>query len=390
MKGIAALPSVVLISLLLLFLASACGGNGEENPFGLESEVVASVGPVDALAFAPDGRLFWADHWGGTVRVITSDGELLEDPVITFDVAAGLSWGFTGLAIDPDFEDNHYIYAYFTELREPDLPRPVVVRFTEADNLGADLTAIVVDLPDVDPDNPFNVNGSINFGPDGYLYITLGDYDTPRDTGPLGKELPQDLGTPIGKMLRVNKDDGSAPADNPFVDDPEADSRIFAYGFRNPFDFTFGPQTGQVYGSDNTSVTCEELNLIERGANYGWPEAGEWPYGDCLAAGETPAIYFFAREGMEPGDFLSMVGVKGMEFVSGDVYPALGDGLLVCDETGLMRLLVFGGPNSDEVVSDDIVVDDCSRAIATSPDGLIYYSNDTEIRRLVPEKTPAP
>jgi glucose/arabinose dehydrogenase len=85
-----------------------------------------------------------------------------------------------------------------------------------------------------------------------------------------------------------------------------------------------------------------------------------------------------------------MVGVKGMEFVSGDVYPALGDGLLVCDETGLMRLLVFGGPNSDEVVSDDIVVDDCSRAIATSPDGLIYYSNDTEIRRLVPEKTPAP
>jgi glucose/arabinose dehydrogenase len=388
MKKITWLLFFALSSLLLLLMASACGGEKEENPFGLESEIVAPIGLADALAFAPDGRLFWADHWGGDVRVITADGKLLEDPVISFDVAAGHQWGLTGLALDPDFETNHYIYAYYTEIRDPGPPlttAPVVVRFTEKNNLGADPKIIVSDLPDTDPDRPYNANGNIRFGPDGFLYITVGDYDVPHRTGARGKDLPQDLSTPIGKMLRVSKEDGSAPSDNPFVDDPDADPRIFAYGFHEPFDFTFAPQTGDIYGSDNTGVTCEELNLVEGGANYGWPKAGEWPYNNCLAAGKTPAIHLFAKEGMEPGDFLSVVSVRGLEFISGDTYPLLGDGLLVCEGgTGLMRLLTFGGPNSDEVASDDVVVDNCGRDIAISPDGLIYYSNETEIRRLVP------
>lgn len=392
MKKIAWLIFFALSSLSLLLLAPACGGEEEKNPFGLESEVVAPIGPVDALAFAPDARLFWADHWGGDVHVITADGELLEDPVISFDVAAGSDWGLTGLVLDPDFETNHYIYVYYTEIREPGPPPitgPVVVRFTEKNNLGADPKVIVSDLPDTDPDQPYNANGSIHFGPDDFLYITVGDYDVPRHTGPGGKELPQDLSTPIGKMLRVSKEDGSAPPDNPFVDDPDADPRIFAYGFHKPFDFTFSPQTGQVYGSDSTGVTCEELNLIEGGANYGWPKAGEWPYNDCLVAGKTPAIYLLAHEGMEPGDFLSTVGVWGMKFISGDSYPLLEDGLLICEGgTGLMRLLVLGGSNSDKIVSDDVVMDDCGRDIAISPDGIIYYSNDTEIRRLVAQETP--
>lgn len=91
---------------------------------------------------------------------------------------------------------------------------------------------------------------------------------------------------------------------------------------------------------------------------------------------------------MEPGDSLSIVSVRGMEFISGDVYPLLEDGLLVCEGgTGLMRLLCLGGSNSDEVVSGDIVVDDCGRDIAVSPEGLVYYSNETEIHRLVPMPT---
>ena len=384
MKAIASLPPISLILVSLFLAASACGGDGEDNPFGVESEVITNIGLADALDFAPDGRLFWADHWGGNVRVVTADGQLLEDPVITFDIAAGPSWGFTGLALDPDFESNHYIYTYFTELREPDPPRPVVVRFTETNNTGADPKVIVGDLPDVDPEHPFNANGRIGFGPDGYLYITVGDYDTPRETGPQGKELAQDLGTPKGKILRVNKEDGSAPADNPFVDDPDADPRIFAYGFRKNFHFTFHPQTGQLYGSDNTSVTCEELNLIESGANYGWPDAGEWAYFDCLAAGKTPAIHLFAQEGMEPGDFLSTVGIQGMTFVSGDVYPTLEDGLIVCDQENSMRLLKLSGANLDEVDSEEIVTNDCAAAVTISPDGIIYYSNEREIRRLVP------
>ena len=385
-------PRVVGLSaaflLIVVLLASACGG-GDQNPFGLQSELVTPADRADALAFDPEGRLFYAEHWSGNIRVVTPDGQLLEEPFATVpDVAANANWGLTGLALDAEFEDNHYVYAYFTELLDPGPPpigRPVIIRFTDVDNEGTEPTVIVADLMEANPDQPFNANGSIHLGPDGFLYATLGDYDMPRDVGPQNKEVPQDLGTPIGKILRIRPEDGTAPADNPFVDQPSADPRIFAYGFRNAFDFAFNPETGKMYGSDSTGPTCEELNVVEIGGNYGWPIAGEWPYTDCLFSMETPAIHFFALEGMQPGDFTSTVGVRGMEFVSGDVYPTLGDSLLVCESApGLIRRLVLEGTGSDEVVADDVVVRDCEFAMAISPDGIIYYSNQSEIRRLVP------
>ena len=363
----------------LLSLATACGG--ESNPFGAKSELVTAADHPAAMAFAPDGQLFYAEQFTGNIRVVTAEGELLEEPFAHVDVALYLEWGLTGLAVDPDFETNHYVYAFFTELVDPDTPigRPVIVRFTEEDGRGVDPEVIVDDLPETLPATPgFNASGSIHFGPDGFLYASLGDYDTPQ--------LVQDLSTPEGKMLRVDKEDGSPAEDNPFADDPEADPRIFAYGFREPFDFAVHPETGQIYGSDNTPVSCEELNLIEAGANYGWPDVGEFPFTDCLAGEGTQAIHFFAQEEMQPGDFLSFVVVSGLEFASGDVYPLLGDSLLVCEsETRLMRRLVLSEANFDQVTEDDVVLEDCDMDIAISPDGIIYYSNETEIRRLVPE-----
>lgn len=381
---------VAAFFLASLFLASACGGGGgEENPFGIESELVTPAEQADALAFAPDGRLFYAEHWTGNIRVITADGQLLADPFATVpNLTSSVGWGLTGLALDPEFETNHYVYAYFSQLVDPGPPpvaRPVVIRFTDTGNRGTAPRVLVADLPEADPEHPFNANGSIRFGPDGFLYITLGDYDLPLETGPQGEEVPQDLGTPIGKMLRVDKDDGTAPPDNPFVGEADVEPRILAYGFRAPFDFTFHPQTGEIYGSDSTGVTCEELNIIEEGANYGWPEAGEWPHTDCFAAKKTPAIYLFARENMEPSDFDSTVAIAGMEFISGDVYPLLEDSLLVCESrTQLMRRLVLAGSEFDEVAADEVIAEDCWLDIAVSPDGIVYYSNLAEIRRLVP------
>jgi len=365
----------------LMLVATACGGGG--NPFGVKSELVTTADNPTALAFAPDGRLFYAEQFTGNIRVVTPDGELLAEPFAHVDVASRLEWGLTGLAIDPDFEGNHYVYAFLSEPVDPDTPigRPLVVRFTEQDGRGVNPEVIVNDLPETFAAAPgFNANGSIHFGPDGFLYVSLGDYDTPQ--------LVQDLSTPEGAILRVDKTAGAAAPDNPFVDQPEADPRIFAYGFREPFDFAFHPESGQVYGSDNTTVSCEELNLIESGANYGWPDVGEFPYPDCQAGAGSKAIHFFAKEGMKPEDFISIVVVSGLEFVSGDVYPLLGDSLLVCDSnTQLMRRLVLTGANFDQVTEDDVIVKDCDMDIATSPDGIAYYSNGKEIRRLVPQDT---
>jgi len=366
-------------SLCLLFLATACGNGG--NPFGVKSELVTEADHPAAMAFAPDGQLFYAEQFTGNIRVVTAEGELLEEPFAHVDVALYLEWGLTGLALDPDFETNHYVYAFFTELVDPDTPigRPVIVRFTEEDGRGVDREVVVDDLPETLPAAPgFNASGSIHFGPDGFLYASLGDYDTPQ--------LVQDLSTPEGKMLRVDKEDGSPAPQNPLVGNPEADPRIFAYGFREPFDFAFHPETGQIYGSDNTPVSCEEINIIEPGENYGWPDVGEFPFTDCQAGTGTKAVHLLAQEGMQPGDFLSFVVVSGLEFASGDVYPLLGDSLLVCEfETSLMRRLVLSEANFDQVTEDDVVLEDCDMDIATSPDSIVYYSNETEIRRLVPQ-----
>ncbi len=363
----------------LAFAGSACGGG--ESPFGVKSELVTEAERPAAMSFAPDGRLFYAEQLTGDIRVVDVDGQLREEPFAHVDVATyiELDWGLTGLALDPDFETNHYVYAFLTEPIDPETPvgRPLVVRFSDQNNQGVNRRVIIGDLPATFPAAPgFNANGSLHFGPDGFLYLSLGDYDTPG--------LVPDLINPIGKMLRVSKEDGSPAEDNPFLDNPVVDQRIFAHGFREPFDFAFHPETGQVYGSDNTTVSCEALNLIIAAGNYGWPDVGEFPYDDCQAGEGMKGIHLFAKEEMGPSDFLSFVVVSGLEFASGDVYPLLGDALLVCEsETKLMRRLVLSGANFDRVAEDDVVLKNCDGDIATSPDGIVYYSNQTEIRRLI-------
>lgn len=382
---------------LLVLSSFACGGgdggdNEEEdtNPFGLTSELVAPAGNADAIDFAPDGRLFVAEHWTGAIRVVSADGQPEPEPWATVpNLVANLYWGLTGLAIDPDFESNSYVYALYTELIEsgpPQMGQPVVVRFTDQDGKGADMQVIVGDLPGVEVTHPFNANGSLHFGPDGFLYLTLGDYDKALEEGPSGQLLPQDLSSPIGKVLRVNKEDGSAPEDNPFVDQDGADPRIFAYGFRNPFHFAFHPDSGQMYGSDNGGRTCEEINLIEQGEDYGWPKTGLMPF-DCEATPQKSPIHLLAQEGRRPADLDSTVGALGIGFITGDVYPTLGGSLIICEGAPqVMRRLVLEEPGLDRVTSNDVIAQDCSE-VATSPEGLIYYSTVYEIRRLIP---PAP
>jgi glucose/arabinose dehydrogenase len=329
---------------------------------------------------APDGRLFYAEQTSGMIRVVSADGKLLEQPFAQVqDNFSPIEFGLVGLALDPEFASNSYVYVLYNKKTSDKTSRPVLIRFTDEGNTGTNLRVIVNDLPETVADAYFNGPANLHFGPDGDLYVAIGDYDQ--------RDVAQDLEALNGKILRINKESGTAPPGNPFEGRSDADPRVFAYGLRKVFDFAFNPATGGLYAPDASSDTCDELNIVKAGKNYGWPMSYDFRFTSCTEGQPTTAIHLFARKGMKPVDHLSVVNPTGVEFVSKDAYPKIGDGLLVCERAGkLMRRLKLEGPDQDHVAADDVIVTDCALDIAAGPDGTIYYSNDTEIRRLVAEK----
>ncbi|MBA3330606.1 MAG: PQQ-dependent sugar dehydrogenase, partial [Actinobacteria bacterium] len=164
------------------------------------------------LVFAPDGRLFFSEVFTGNVRVAERDGDrarLLEQPFVSLEIAKGAEAGVLGLALDPDFEHNRWVYLYYSEpdpTRRDRVPRRNrVVRFTERDNVGIEMTVILDDI-DMAREGRHN-GGRLAFGLDGKLYVTVGNAQD--------RSHSQDMRRPNGKILRINPD-GSIPADNPF------------------------------------------------------------------------------------------------------------------------------------------------------------------------------
>ena len=411
-------PLLFLFVITAAVFAASCGGDDSTSPtpsgptynFGLSSQVVAGNGDADnvsAIDFAPDGRMFYAEQFKttdsgdqGVIRVVLPDGSLQQQPFASIPVAnyLGLDWGLTGLALDPDFATNHYVYAFYTAVAGDQIGKPTLVRFTDSNGTGTDQTTISDDFPQTFANHQgYNANGDIHFGPDGFLYVSVGDYDQGTADPAQGghPELVSDLSSPIGKILRISKEDGSAAPDNPFVSQQGADPRIFAYGFREPFPFTFD-STGNLYGTDNTPDTCEEINLIKAGGNYGWATGWAFPFSDCTVGQGTQPIYNFARAGQKPGDFLSFVESQGMSFLTSSTYSQLKDSLLVCESQksgvqqpgqsqvtispGSLVSMVLSAP--DKIDSSAEVVNDCKGEVATHA-GIVYYANKTEIRKLV-------
>jgi glucose/arabinose dehydrogenase len=394
-----AVPTALILALSITL--QSCGG-GDSLPFGLKTEVATQADRARAMAFAPDGRLFFAEQYTGAIRILQADGTLQADPFAQLQVAnyIDLDWGLTGLALDPDFADNHFVYAFYsepvTEGGQNPTAKPTLVRFTEENGRATEETVITDDFPETPSTHAgFNANGRIHFGPDGTLYASIGDYDMGGKDDP-DRERLADAREPIGKLLRIDPENGDPAPRNPFADEADADPRVFATGFRDPFPFTFHPQTEAIYGTDNTPNTCEELNIIVAGEDYGWPNVGEFPFSDCSAGDQVDAIHLFSRENTAPESFLSLVEVSGLAFVPGSRYPTLGDSLFVCESQksviqpatsatkGVLRRLILGGTDFDQVSGNDVIVKDCKGDLAVAPDGTLYYANEGEIRRLLP------
>src|SRR6267378_1708186 len=216
-------------------------------------------GSPTAMAFAPDGRLFVCQQ-GGQLRVIKT-GSLLSTPFVSLTVDSSGERGLLGIAFDPNFATNKYLYLYYTVPTSPIHNR--VSRFTAAgDTAVPGSEAIILELDNLSSATNHN-GGAIHFGPDGKLYIGVGENANGANS--------QTLSNLLGKMLRINAD-GTIPTDNPFYNTATGNNRaIWALGLRNPFTFAFQPGSTRLFINDVGQSTWEEIDDGIAGSNYGWP-----------------------------------------------------------------------------------------------------------------------
>jgi glucose/arabinose dehydrogenase len=223
-----------------------------------------------ALDIAKDGRIFIAQQ-DGFVRVV-QNGKVLATPFLKIAVTNQDEHGLLGLALDPDFATNHYIYFFYTTTAANGYNNRIS-RFTESNSLVVpNSEKVILNLQKVPAADKWHNGGALHFGKDGKLYAAVGNHEDLSTTDP-AKGLTaysQDLSVAFGKMLRINKD-GSIPSDNPFVKTAGAFPAIWARGLRNPFSFGISQVTGQILINDVGFETYEEINVGVAGENYGWP-----------------------------------------------------------------------------------------------------------------------
>lgn len=253
-------PRAVLLALLLVIVVPVDGASAVPYRYGcrVASTATFTVQPVMeglnfpvSMAVAPDGRIFFNELKTGQTRIIR-DGVLLVQPFSQFAVATQGEQGLLGLALHPDFAMNPQVYVYYTAHRPQGGVENRVVALTAEGDVASGTTVVMDRLPASGIHN----SGILVFGPDGKLYVTVGDASEPQ--------LAQDVAKLNGKVLRLNPD-GTVPGDNPLPRNP-----VYALGLRNPFGMAFSPG-GMLYVTDNGPDRNDEVNIIAEGGNYGWP-----------------------------------------------------------------------------------------------------------------------
>jgi glucose/arabinose dehydrogenase len=253
----------LVVGLASVFAYAAGPARGEALVPGFTDTLFADgISSPTAMAFAPDGRLFVAQKTG-ELRVIRQDGTLLAQPFLKVRPDTRGERGLLGVAFDPEFATNGYVYVYYTAKRPSVHNR--VARFT-ADPTNPDVAQDgnqrhIFDLNALRSQN--HNGGAIHFGTDGKLYVAAGENREPENS--------QSLKNVLGKILRINKN-GSIPRDNPYYRKTTGRNKaIWARGFRNPFTFGVNTDTGTIFVNDVGSNKREEINRLVKGDNYGWP-----------------------------------------------------------------------------------------------------------------------
>ena len=250
-----------------------------------ETQIASGLSRPTAMQFAPDGRLFVCLQ-GGQLRVIKNNA-LLPTPFLTVNTDSTGERGLLGIAFDPNFAQNQFVYVYYT------VTTPAIHNRVSRFTANGDVAMSNSELPILDLENlsgATNHNGgAIHFGLDGKLYVAVGENANPPNS--------QTLANRLGKMLRINAD-GSIPTDNPFYNTASGVNRaIWALGLRNPFTFAVQPSTGRLFINDVGQSTFEEINDGIAGSNYGWPNT-EGPTTNPNFRGP---LFFYGRSPSDTG-----------------------------------------------------------------------------------------
>ncbi|MFT7694962.1 MAG: glucose/arabinose dehydrogenase, partial [Candidatus Latescibacterota bacterium] len=278
------------------------------------------------------------------------------------------------VSLHPQYDDNSWIYLSYSHAQSDGNSLTAIVRATLQNDQLTDLK-IIYQGPSKDySDHAHHYGSRIVFDEENYLYFSIGD----RGQRPEA----QSLNTANGKLHRLH-DDGRVPVDNPFVKRRDAQSSIWSYGHRNPQGIAIDPQSGQIWAAEHGPRGGDELNLITRGQNYGWPTI---TYG--INYNGTPITDQTHGENMLQPQYywLPSIGVCAIEFYEGDRFAHWQNNLFVASLRfeRLHRLQIEDG----RVLHDEIVLEAGGRVrdIETGPDGFIYLAleNPGRIVRIVP------
>jgi glucose/arabinose dehydrogenase len=364
----------LLLILALLLTPAAAGAQTFQSSAGeLKVDTVAKgLSHPWGLQFLPDGRMIVTER-PGRIRIVAKDGKLSEPLKGVPQVRASGQAGLLDIALDRNFAQNRTLYFCFTN---DSGGNAAVARAKLAGDTALDDVKVI--FRQQGPGGSNNHGCRIAQAPDNNLFVTFGDHFGPRDEA-------QNLGNDNGKLIRIAPD-GSIPKDNPFVGKQNARPEIWSYGHRNPQGLAFNPASGQLWEQEHGPRGGDEVNIIGKGKNYGWPVIG---YGiDYSGAKIHESTH---KAGMEQPlkYWVPSIAPSGMAFYTGDLFPGWKGNLFVgaLKAQMLVRLTLDG----NSVTREERLLHDLGeriRDVRQGPDGALYLLTDNNAGRIL-RVTPA-
>ena len=365
-----ALLALATSSLLAAAVAPAPASAQQLKPVTVASGLAQPWG----LAFLPDGRMLVTEK-AGALRIVGADGKLSAPLEGLPTIDAGGQCGLLDVVLDPQFASNQRLFFTFAEPAEGGVRgnSTAVARARLVGDKLVDVKTIFVQRPKVA--SQAHCGSRIAFDRDGLLHVGLGDRFSRKDDA-------QDLGNHLGKTVRIDAD-GKAPAGNPFLGTPGAAPELWSLGHRNIQGLAFHPSTGELWETEHGPQGGDEINVVERGRNYGWPLV---TYGRNYGTGTR-----IGEEGPKPGFEPPLrwwvpvsVAPSGMAFITSDRYPGWKGNLVIgtLREQSLFRFTLDGR----KIVAEaklDIGVNERVRDVRQGPDGWLYVLTDGRDGRLV-------